>query len=180
MPITPDDVATVTFSRPPLGKRGYHEEEVDAFLDVVCHDLEGLYAELEQTKRRDPLITHEPPSLPPITFAAPPQPPVRETITAQASRILELAQQTAEQVTTEANEQAEQTLREANNRASNTISQAQQTASETIRRAEEEEASIRQRIDMLRTFEENYHGRLVTYMEGQLEAVRGHSPVVEG
>lgn len=177
MPITPNDVATVTFSRPPLGKRGYHEEEVDAFLDVVCHDLEGYLAELEQAKRRDPLITHEQPfTLPPPP--APPQ-PRPETITAQASRILELAQQTAEQVTTEAKSQAEQTLRDANNRAANTISQAQQTASETVRRAEEEETAIRSRIDMLRAFEENYHARLVTYMEGQLEAVRGQGSVIE-
>jgi DivIVA domain-containing protein len=179
MPITPEEIATVTFSRPPLGKRGYHEEEVDAFLDAVQHDLTGYLTELEQVKRRDPLITHDPVP-PPPPYNMPPPPPRPETITAQASRILELAQQTAEQVTTEARAEAEQALRDANNRAANTISQAQQTASETVRRAEEEEKAIRSRIDTLRAFEENYHDRLVTYMEGQLEAVRGQGPVAEG
>jgi DivIVA domain-containing protein len=29
MPLTPADVANVVFSKPPLGKRGYHEDEVD-------------------------------------------------------------------------------------------------------------------------------------------------------
>ena len=34
MPLTPADVHNVTFSKPPIGKRGYHEDEVDAFLDL--------------------------------------------------------------------------------------------------------------------------------------------------
>lgn len=39
MPLTPADVRNVTFSMPPIGKRGYHEDEVDAFLDVVVSEL---------------------------------------------------------------------------------------------------------------------------------------------
>ena len=35
MPVTAADVRTVVFSKPPMGKRGYHEDEVDAFLAVV-------------------------------------------------------------------------------------------------------------------------------------------------
>ena len=33
--LTPEDVRNVAFSKPPLGKRGYNEDEVDAFLDLV-------------------------------------------------------------------------------------------------------------------------------------------------
>lgn len=33
--LTPEDVRDVAFSKPPLGKRGYNEDEVDAFLEVV-------------------------------------------------------------------------------------------------------------------------------------------------
>ena len=33
MPLTPADVHNVAFSKPPIGKRGYNEDEVDAFLD---------------------------------------------------------------------------------------------------------------------------------------------------
>ena len=38
MPLTPADVHNVAFSKPPIGKRGYNEDEVDAFLDddVPC------------------------------------------------------------------------------------------------------------------------------------------------
>ena len=35
MPLTPADVHNVAFSKPPIGKRGYNEDEVDAFLDRV-------------------------------------------------------------------------------------------------------------------------------------------------
>jgi DivIVA domain-containing protein len=33
--LTPEQVRNVTFSRPPRGKRGYNEGEVDDFLDLV-------------------------------------------------------------------------------------------------------------------------------------------------
>ncbi|PZS37294.1 MAG: hypothetical protein DLM62_20040, partial [Pseudonocardiales bacterium] len=42
MPLTPADVHNVAFSKPPIGKRGYHEDEVDAFLDLVQAELTRL------------------------------------------------------------------------------------------------------------------------------------------
>lgn len=39
MPLTPADVHNVAFSKPPIGKRGYNEDEVDAFLDRVVATL---------------------------------------------------------------------------------------------------------------------------------------------
>ena len=33
--LTPEQVHNMAFSKPSIGKRGYNEEEVDAFLDVV-------------------------------------------------------------------------------------------------------------------------------------------------
>ncbi len=33
-------VHNVAFSKPPIGKRGYNEDEVDAFLDLVLEHLE--------------------------------------------------------------------------------------------------------------------------------------------
>ncbi len=37
--LTPEQVRNVAFSKPPVGKRGYHEDEVDAFLDLVEQQL---------------------------------------------------------------------------------------------------------------------------------------------
>jgi DivIVA domain-containing protein len=33
--LTSEDVRNVAFSKPPIGKRGYNEDEVDAFLDML-------------------------------------------------------------------------------------------------------------------------------------------------
>lgn len=45
MPLTPAEVHNVAFKKPPIGKRGYDEEEVDAFLDVVEVELARLIEE---------------------------------------------------------------------------------------------------------------------------------------
>ena len=45
MPLTPADIHNVAFKKPPIGKRGYDEEEVDAFLDEVEQELTRLLEE---------------------------------------------------------------------------------------------------------------------------------------
>jgi DivIVA domain-containing protein len=45
MPLTPADVHNVAFKKPPIGKRGYDEEEVDMFLDEVERELGRLIEE---------------------------------------------------------------------------------------------------------------------------------------
>src|SRR5690242_17102891 len=45
MPLTPADVHNVAFKKPPIGERGYDEEEVDAFLDEVERELARLIEE---------------------------------------------------------------------------------------------------------------------------------------
>jgi DivIVA domain-containing protein len=37
--LTPEQVRSVAFSKPPLGKRGDNEDEVDSFLDLVEEQL---------------------------------------------------------------------------------------------------------------------------------------------
>lgn len=71
MPLTPADVHNVAFSKPPIGKRGYNEDEVDQFLDLVEDTLaeiqeendelrqvvEELRAELETARSAQPAAT---------------------------------------------------------------------------------------------------------------------------
>ena len=45
MPVSPADVRDVVFSQPPVGERGYHEDEVDEFLDLVHAELTRLVEE---------------------------------------------------------------------------------------------------------------------------------------
>jgi DivIVA domain-containing protein len=55
MPLTPADIHNMAFKKPPIGKRGYDEEDVDAFLDEVEQELIRLLEEnqalLEQRER---------------------------------------------------------------------------------------------------------------------------------
>jgi DivIVA domain-containing protein len=41
VPMTPDQVRTVIFKKPAMGKRGYAEPEVDALLDRITRHLES-------------------------------------------------------------------------------------------------------------------------------------------
>ncbi|WP_424184239.1 DivIVA domain-containing protein [Actinokineospora sp. G85] len=41
MPLTPEAVQAVTFDKAPFGRRGYHEDQVDSFLDRVENALSG-------------------------------------------------------------------------------------------------------------------------------------------
>ena len=53
MPLTPADVHNVAFRKPPFGKRGYDEEEVDAFLDEVERELARLTQENDRLVREN-------------------------------------------------------------------------------------------------------------------------------
>jgi DivIVA domain-containing protein len=48
--LTPAEVHNVAFKKPPIGKRGYDEEEVDNFLDVVEAELSRLIEANEKLK----------------------------------------------------------------------------------------------------------------------------------
>src|SRR5262249_23723039 len=88
MPLTPADVHNVAFSKPPIGKRGYNEDEVDAFLDLVEQELSRLIeenadlrqrvaeldAELADAKKNRGLANANAAVKAPIPQAPPPQP----------------------------------------------------------------------------------------------------------
>src|SRR5829696_9234445 len=103
MPLTPADVHNVVFKKPPIGKRGYDEDEVDAFLDVVEAELARLIEEnneLRATTGRAPATVVEQPAPAPAPAPAPVQAPPpaapREDDSARASRMLALATETAD------------------------------------------------------------------------------------
>src|SRR5213076_1193374 len=85
MSLTPADVHNVAFSKPPIGKRGYNEDEVDAFLDLVeaelarlleeNEDLREQVAQLEQRLGDAQADLDEAPSRPPVAAPMPPPPP---------------------------------------------------------------------------------------------------------
>jgi DivIVA domain-containing protein len=146
MPVTAADVRNVVFSKPPIGKRGYHEDEVDAFLDLVGAELARLITEnsrlrdrvgqLEQRQRAalediGPTLR---PLQPPGPVITPIPPPRREQTSpggdhhVQAAKVLGLAQEIADRLTREAKAEADAMLSKARTTSEQLLCQARAKA----------------------------------------------------
>src|SRR6202047_3459303 len=125
-PLTPADVHNVAFSKPPIGKRGYNEDEVDAFLDLVEGELTRLIEENSDLRQRIAELEHELAGARSGTGASPTQAmPVYEAPLAatpgpadeeqhlKAARVLALAQDTADRLTGTSKAEADKLLADA-------------------------------------------------------------------
>jgi DivIVA domain-containing protein len=126
MRLTPAEVHNVAFKKPSIGKRGYDEDEVDAFLDLVEDELARLIEENNELTARiaahdtgetpPPPAVVTPPAEAPVVIqpepaAKPAAAPVSGTDShVHAARLLGLAQETADRLTAEAAAEAESTL----------------------------------------------------------------------
>ena len=152
MPVTPADVRQVTFNKPPLGMGGYHEDEVDEFLDLVEAELARLIQDntelraqvpqLDQQLRAMPATTADPGPLRLVGPALPPpRPPVTQQTPADANRdvraaqMLVVAQEQADQVTEHAHTTADQVLNQARTHCEQLIATAQDQAEDLIKTA---------------------------------------------
>ena len=143
MPLTPADVHNVVFKKPPIGKRGYDEDEVDAFLDVVEAELARLIEENNELRsgavRSGPRMDEVPAPAPaPAPVAAAPPPPVqqpREDDSARASRMLALATETADRYVNEAKAQAEQMLTGAKTNSERLMTEARTKSEQMVAEA---------------------------------------------
>jgi DivIVA domain-containing protein len=205
MPLTPADVHNVAFSKPPIGKRGYNEDEVDAFLDLVENELTRLIEENADLRQRVaeldqelasaragggaqpttaiPLYEPEPEPAPapppqPVYDAPPPQPaaPASEESHIKAAKVLSLAQDTADRLTGTAKAESEKLLADARAQADAMVSEARQTAETTV-------AEARQRADaMLADAQTRSEAQLRQAQEKadalQADAERKHSEIM--
>jgi DivIVA domain-containing protein len=160
MPLTPADVHNVVFKKPPIGKRGYDEDEVDAFLDVVEAELARLIEENNDLRAsgggsgaRD-----DRPESAPMTVAAPAPPPqtspqIREDEAMRASRMLALATETAERHVNEAKSQADQMVTSAKSTSDRMVTEAraksEQMVTEAKQRADAMLGDARTRADTM-------------------------------
>ncbi|KAA5831147.1 DivIVA domain-containing protein [Saccharopolyspora hirsuta] len=153
MGLTPADVHNVAFSKPPIGKRGYNEDEVDAFLDLVEAelarlveenndlrsqveqlesqlqtaqvDLEDARSQAESASSTQAAPTEEPRRLTPV-----PAPTAAEQTSpggdhhVQAAKVLGLAQEMADRLTGEAKAEADGMLAEARTKSEQLLSEA--------------------------------------------------------
>jgi DivIVA domain-containing protein len=211
MPLTPADVHNVAFSKPPIGKRGYNEDEVDAFLDLVETELARLVeenadlrqrvseldAELASARAGGMQATQAIPLYQPEPVMPPPAPPeegnaaLNEEQAAKAARVLSLAQDTADRLTSTARTDAETMINDARANADQMVSEARYIAETTVNEARQradamqadaerkhaevmnninqQRTVLEGRLEQLRTFEREYRTRLKTYLESQLE-----------
>jgi len=198
MPLTPADVHNVAFSKPPIGKRGYNEDEVDAFLDLVETELARLVeenadlrqrvseldAELASARAGGVQATQTIPAFQPEPEAAvqvvqvsePASPSVNEEQGAKAARVLSLAQDTADRLTSSAQAEASKMLADAQANAEQIVSEARYIADTTVNDA-------RQRADaMLADAQSRSEAQLRAAQEKadflQSDAERKHSEVM--
>ena len=204
MPLTPADVHNVAFSKPPIGKRGYNEDEVDAFLDLVENELTRLIEENADLRQRvaeldqelasapagggavQPTQTipvyepePEPVAAPQPVYEAPPQAaaaPVSEESHIKAAKVLGLAQDTADRLTGTAKAESDKMLADARAQADAMVSEARQTAETTV-------AEARQRADaMLADAQTRSEAQLRQAQEKadalQADAERKHSEIM--
>ncbi|MGH3753506.1 MAG: DivIVA-like cell division protein Wag31 [Pseudonocardiaceae bacterium] len=153
MPLTPADVHNVAFSKPPIGKRGYNEDEVDAFLDLVEAELARLIEEnndlRNQVEQLDQQLSSAPidtgrnlrPLEPPRPVMAPVPPPMMEQASpggdhhVQAAKVLGLAQEMADRLTGEAKAEADGMLSEARTKSEQLLSDARAKADGMVNEA---------------------------------------------
>lgn len=193
MPLTPADVHNVAFSKPPIGKRGYNEDEVDAFLDLVEAELTRLIEENTDLRQRVAELDQElaaaragqpAPAAPQYEAAPEPAPqPAYEAPAAttedqhlRAAKVLSLAQDTADRLTGSAKAESEKMLADARAQADAMVSEARQTAETTVTEA-------RQRADaMLADAQSRSEAQLRQAQEKadalQADAERKHSEIM--
>ena len=213
MPLTPADVHNVAFSKPPIGKRGYNEDEVDAFLDLVEGELSRLVEENADLRQRvseldselgsgraggvqstQAIPLYQPEAGAEVAVVEERSMQLSEEQALKATRVLSLAQDTADRLTStaiaeadkmvaDARADAEQIVFEARQLAETTVTEAQQSADATLTDAQtRSESQLRQayeKADFLQADAERKHTEFMntinqqrTVLEGRLEQLR--------
>jgi DivIVA domain-containing protein len=184
MPLTPADVHNVAFKKPPIGKRGYDEDEVDAFLDLVEAELARLIEENNDLKAQmDDMARSGPPpgsqmrAVPPPEqmVPVPPPPPVQQQLpprideNSQVVKVLAMAQETAEKYVSDAKTEADRMIGEARSASDRMIGEARTKAdsmlAEARNRAESVEREARSKANALTQDAERKHNEIIGGLE---------------
>jgi DivIVA domain-containing protein len=148
MPLTPAEVRHVLFSKAPVGRRGYHEDEVDSFLDRVHVELARVIEENNDLRHQlqqrpvGPVDTRDSSARPSADLV---KRPMRSPGTGHSSPgvdhglltalMLAWAQERADQVTEAANAEVDKMLRQARVDGAQLLSQAQVKAQDMVNEA---------------------------------------------
>ncbi len=158
MAITPADIEQKTFSE--AKKHGYDTEEVDVFLDQLSSEVDAMLKKIKDLKERLTAseqqvaasqaqiaqLKEQAAAAPaPITQATAPQMPAMSASESQISRVLIIAQQSADKL-----------VEDARNNAENIRNEADRKAREVIRQALAEKQNELDEIDRLKQSREDF------------------------
>ncbi|GAB3984244.1 hypothetical protein GCM10029978_093340 [Actinoallomurus acanthiterrae] len=183
--LTPAELQSVNFHRAPLGRRGFDEDQVRAFLGQVEQELVRVLNEKAALENEVGRLRERMKGNVPGANAVQP-----EDAHIQAVRILSNAQQTADQyvadaqrysreIAEEARRGREEILSDARSRASLVLEEAHRQASNaaaavtpsTEPMSGDERQKLEREIAYLRTFSDVYRTHLRTYLEALLRNV---------
>jgi DivIVA domain-containing protein len=183
--LTPAELQTVDFRRAPLGRRGFDEEQVRAFLS-------GVEQELVRVLNEKTALQHEVGRLRERITGGPPGHGLVQAEDAhmQAVRILSKAQETADhyvadaqrysqELAEEARRGRDEILAEAKARAVMVLDEAHRQGSAAAERvipstgpmSDDERRELEREVAYLRTFSDVYRAHLKTYLEALLRNV---------
>jgi DivIVA domain-containing protein len=189
--LTPAELQTVNFRRAPLGRRGFDEDQVRAFLSQVEQELVRVLNEKAAMQHEVGRLRDR--------IAGSPQgvaPAQAEDAHLQAVRILSKAQETADhyvadaqrysqELAEEARRGRDEILAEAKARAVLVLDEAHRQASTAAAQvrpssgpmSDEERSDLEREVAYLRTFSDVYRAHLRTYLEALLRNVEewGHA-----
>ncbi|MBB3038862.1 DivIVA domain-containing protein [Hoyosella altamirensis] len=135
MRLTPADVHNVAFKKPSLGKRGYDEDEVDVFLDLVEQELARLADENGDLRER---VTELESKLANVNKHE----GSGEAASAQAAKIIGLAQEMADRLTSDARQEADSTLTDAKEKSKTMLTEARDKSAAMVKDAREKAETI--------------------------------------
>jgi DivIVA domain-containing protein len=184
MPLTPQEVAGKVFG-PTRMRRGYDEHEVDAFLDEVEAEMTRLTTENEQLRRdiekvrrggavsvdeiavASPAVVAAGPE--PVVAASPPPVATEEVAVEQrVTRMIVLAQQTADAALREAQVEADHTRSTARSEAERMLVEARNRVADELGGLERSKRDLEAEVEQLTSFEQEYRQRLKVFLEGRL------------
>lgn len=199
MPLTPADVHNVAFSKPPIGKRGYNEDEVDAFLDLVEAELTRLVEENSDLRQRVNELDQElaaaragggPQAAPAIPLYEPEPAPVPQPVAPppaagvsveeqqlKAARVLSLAQDTADRLTDTARAESEKLMADARANAEQIVAEARHRADAMLAdaraRSETQLRQAQEKADALQADAERKHSEIMGTINQQRTVLEG-------
>lgn len=154
MAITALDIKDKTFK---LKFRGYSEEEVNEFLDIVVRDYEALTRQNREQDAKIKMLEEK------LAYF--------DEMKESLSQSVILAQETADKVKTSARTEAENLLTHANNQASLLLEESKQKATEMLRDAADEAKRVALETEDLKRQTRVFHQRLLSSVESHLALV---------